>query len=71
MVLIFLLLMVAGYFGWKTDTAQRKFVYNWPYAREIHLYSAQYRVDPFLAVAVIKMKAISNRRPNPRPGPWA
>lgn len=61
MVLIFLLLMVAGYFGWKTDTAQRKFVYNWPYAREIHLYSAQYRVDPFLAVAVIKNE--SNFKP--------
>ncbi len=60
-VLVFILLLVAGYFGWKSDTAQRRFVYNWPYAREIHLYSAQYRVDPFLAVAVIKNE--SNFKP--------
>jgi len=45
---------VAGYFFWHTDYAQKRFVYTWPYAAEIHKYSAQYRVDPFLAVAVIK-----------------
>lgn len=33
---------------------QRRAVYQWPYGKEIHQYSAQYRVDPFLAVAVIK-----------------
>ncbi len=53
-LLVFLLLLTTSFFVWRTDFAQKKLVYNWPYAREIHLYSAQYRVDPFLAVAVIK-----------------
>lgn len=53
-LLVLLVLCVAGYFFWHTDYAQKRFVYTWPYAAEIHKYSAQYRVDPFLAVAVIK-----------------
>lgn len=60
-VLFLVLLLIGGFFGWKTDYVQRRFVYNWPYAREIHLYSAQYRVDPFLCVAVIKNE--SNFKP--------
>ena len=45
---------VAGFLIWRTDFFQRRAVYQWPYGKEIHQYSAQYRVDPFLAVAVIK-----------------
>ncbi|MCH3951670.1 MAG: lytic transglycosylase domain-containing protein [Acidaminococcus sp.] len=53
-IFVLLILCVAGYLFWRTDFAQKRFVYTWPYAKEIHQYSAQYRVDPFLAVAVIK-----------------
>lgn len=53
-ILALLLMVLIAFLAWRSDMGQRRFVYNWPYAREIHLYSAQYHVDPFLAVAVIK-----------------
>ncbi len=53
-ILVLVVLVFLGFQAWKTDFVQRKAVYNWPYSREIHQYSAQYRVDPFLAVAVMK-----------------
>ena len=53
-LLALILVAVAGFLIWRTDFFQRRAVYQWPYGKEIHQYSAQYRVDPFLAVAVIK-----------------
>lgn len=53
-LLALILVAVAGFLIWRTDFFQRRAVYQWPYGKEIHQYSAQYRVDPFLAIAVIK-----------------
>lgn len=52
MILVFI--VVAGYQIWNTDYMQRKFVYEWPYATEVHTHSAKYRVDPYLVIAVMK-----------------
>ena len=54
LVLFLVCSSVLGYQIWLSDYAQRKFVYTWHYSNEIHTYSAKYRVDPFLVVAVIK-----------------
>lgn len=40
--------------AWKSDYVQKKYVFEWPYSREIFLYSAKSRLDPFLVVSVIK-----------------
>jgi len=52
--LVVVLLAVCSYEIWNTDYMQRKFVYKWPHAQEIHIHSAKYRVDPYLVVAVMK-----------------
>lgn len=52
--LILIGVAMIAYQIWNTDYMQRKFVYKWPYGTEVHTYSAKYRVDPYLAEAVIK-----------------
>ena len=53
-ILVFILLAISGYEIWNSDYVQRKVVYKWPHAQEIHIHSAKYRVDPYLVVAVMK-----------------
>ena len=43
-----------GWMAWRSDYVQMRFVYMWPYQREIVTYSQKNRVDPFLVAAVIK-----------------
>ena len=54
MLLCIVFIAVAGYSIWSTDYVQRKSVYKWPYASDVHTFSAKYRVDPYLAIAVMK-----------------
>jgi len=61
-VLILLFLGVTSYEIWSTDYMQRKFAYTWPYGQEVHTFSAKYRVDPYLAIAVMKNE--SNFKPD-------
>lgn len=68
-VLTFLVVLIGGgYFIFHTDYIQRKFVYPWPYTKEIHQYSAKYRVDPFLVVAVIKNESGFKPEAQSKPG---
>lgn len=54
----FLLILLALGYGcfaiWESDYIQKKFVYTWPYSKEVHQYSAVQKIDPFLVVAVMK-----------------
>lgn len=43
-----------GWMAWRSDYVQMRFVYMWPYQREIVTYSQKNQVDPFLVAAVIK-----------------
>lgn len=52
--LVLIFVAVTGYQIWHADYMQKKFVYQWPYAKEVHTHSAKYRVDPYLVVAVMK-----------------
>ena len=66
---VFLIFCVAiGYPTWTSDYAQRKFVYTWQYNREIHSYSAKYRVDPFLVVAIVKNESGFKPEAKSKPG---
>ena len=68
-LLAFLVFCVgAGYQFWTSDYAQRKFVYPWQYGREIHSYSAKYRVDPFLVVAIVKNESGFKASAKSKPG---
>ncbi len=39
---------------WQSDAVQTRFVYMWPYQKEILEYSSKNKIDPFLVAAVIK-----------------
>lgn len=53
-VALVLLLFLAGWRVWRSDTVQMRFVYMWPYQNEILTYADRNRIDPFLVAAVIK-----------------
>lgn len=53
-VLCVVFIVMTGYQIWSTDYIQRKSAYKWPYAKDVHTFSAKYRVNPYLAIAVMK-----------------
>ena len=49
--------LVAMYFLTSMPTFQRKFLYPFPYRTQVENYSARWKVDKFLAIAVMKVES--------------
>ncbi len=69
MLVSIIAIIVGGIYScWHSDYIQKKFIYPWPYEREVRQYSGQYRVDPYLAIAVIKHESGFDPEATSQPG---